>query len=43
MAVATADMADGLALIVAIYRNKQSIDVDETSSLKGQDIGFSYA
>ena len=35
MAVAAAEVAVGLALIVAIFRNKQSIDVDQLSSLKG--------
>ncbi len=33
--VAAAEVAVGLALIVAIFRNKQSIDVDQMSSLKG--------
>ncbi len=35
MAVAAAEVAVGLALIVAIFRTKQSIDVDQMSSLKG--------
>lgn len=35
MAVAAAEVAVGLALIVAIFHNKQSIDVDDVSSLKG--------
>lgn len=35
MTVAAAEVAVGLALIVAIFRNKQSIDVDELNSLKG--------
>lgn len=35
MTVAAAEVAVGLALIVAIFRNKQSIDVDQLSSLKG--------
>jgi NADH-quinone oxidoreductase subunit K len=35
MAVAAAEVAVGLALIVAIFKNKQSINVDEVSSLKG--------
>ena len=35
MAVAAAEVAVGLALIVAIFHSKQSIDVDEISSLKG--------
>lgn len=33
--VAAAEVAVGLALIVAIFRTKQSIDVDQLSSLKG--------
>lgn len=32
--VAAAEVAVGLALIVAIFRTKQSIDVDDMSSLK---------
>ena len=32
--VAAAEVAVGLALIVAIFRTKQSIDVDDLSSLK---------
>lgn len=35
MAVAAAEVAVGLALMVAIFRNKHSINVDEVSSLKG--------
>jgi NADH-quinone oxidoreductase subunit K len=35
MAVAAAEVAVGLALIVAIFRSKHSIDVDQMSSLKG--------
>lgn len=35
IAVAAAEVAVGLALIVAIYRTKQSIDIDEMSSMKG--------
>ena len=35
MTVAAAEVAVGLALIVAIFHTKQSIDVDELSSLKG--------
>jgi NADH-quinone oxidoreductase subunit K len=34
MTVAAAEVAVGLALIVAIFRSKHSIDVDEISSLK---------
>ncbi|HCC78655.1 MAG: NADH-quinone oxidoreductase subunit K [Chloroflexi bacterium GWB2_49_20] len=33
--VAAAEVAVGLALIVAIFRSKHSIDVDQMSSLKG--------
>lgn len=35
IAVAAAEVAVGLAIIVAIFRSKQSIDIDEMSSLKG--------
>jgi NADH-quinone oxidoreductase subunit K len=35
MAVAAAEVAVGLALMVAIFRSKRSIDVDQMSSLKG--------
>lgn len=35
MAVAAAEVAVGLALIVAIFRSRQTIDVDQMSSLKG--------
>ena len=35
MAVAAAEVAVGLALMVAIFRTKRSIDVDQMSSLKG--------
>jgi NADH-quinone oxidoreductase subunit K len=35
MTVAAAEVAVGLALIVAIFRTRQSIDVDEVSELKG--------
>ena len=35
MAVAAAEVAVGLALIVAIFRNKKSIDVDQMNNLKG--------
>jgi len=35
MAVAAAEVAVGLALIVAIFHTKKSIDVDEISTLKG--------
>ena len=35
MTVAAAEVAVGLALIVAIFKSKQSIDVDLLNSLKG--------
>ena len=35
MTVAAAEVAIGLALIVTIFRSKDSIDVDQMSSLKG--------
>ena len=35
MVVAAAEVAVGLALIVAIFRAKQSINVDEIHSMKG--------
>lgn len=35
MTVAAAEVAVGLALIVTIFKTKQSIDVDQLSSLKG--------
>ena len=35
MTVAAAEVAVGLALIVAIFRTKHSIDIDEMNSLKG--------
>ena len=35
MAVAAAEVAVGLALIVAIFNNKQSIDVDQMNTMKG--------
>ena len=35
IAVAAAEVAVGLALIVAIFKTKHSIDVDQISSLKG--------
>jgi NADH-quinone oxidoreductase subunit K len=35
MAVAAAEVAVGLALIVAIFHSKQSINIDEISSLHG--------
>jgi NADH-quinone oxidoreductase subunit K len=35
MTVAAAEVAVGLALMVAIFRNKRSIDIDQVNSLKG--------
>ena len=35
MTVAAAEVAVGLALIVAIFRSKRSINLDEVNSLKG--------
>jgi NADH-quinone oxidoreductase subunit K len=35
ISVAAAEVAVGLALIVAVYRTKKSISIDEISSLKG--------
>lgn len=35
MTVAAAEVAVGLALIVAIFRTKQSIDVDQMNTMKG--------
>ena len=35
IAVAAAEVAVGLALIVTIFKSKRSIDVDQMSSLKG--------
>jgi NADH-quinone oxidoreductase subunit K len=35
MTVAAAEVAVGLALMVAIFRSKQTIDVDQLNSLKG--------
>jgi len=35
MTVAAAEVAVGLALIVAIFRTTQSIDVDQMNSMKG--------
>lgn len=35
MAVAAAEVGVGLALMVEIFRTKQSIDVDQMNSLKG--------
>jgi NADH-quinone oxidoreductase subunit K len=35
MTVAAAEVAVGLALIVAIFRSKQSINIDEINALKG--------
>jgi NADH-quinone oxidoreductase subunit K len=35
IAVAAAEVAVGLALIVSIFRTRQSIDVDDINSLRG--------
>ncbi|MDX9990959.1 MAG: NADH-quinone oxidoreductase subunit NuoK [Anaerolineales bacterium] len=35
MAVAAAEVAVGLALVVAIYRSRNTIDIDSMNSLKG--------
>jgi NADH-quinone oxidoreductase subunit K len=35
MSVAAAEVAVGLALMVAIFRTKQNIDIDQLNSLKG--------
>jgi NADH-quinone oxidoreductase subunit K len=35
IAVAAAEVAVGLALIVAIYRSRQTIDIDDVRDLKG--------
>ncbi len=35
MAVAAAEAAVGLAIIIALYRNKKTVDVDEVNLLKG--------
>ena len=35
MAVAAAEVAVGLALMVAIFRSKHSVDIDQMNSLKG--------
>ncbi len=35
IAVAAAEVAVGLALLVSIFRSRHSIDVDQVSSLKG--------
>jgi NADH-quinone oxidoreductase subunit K len=35
MAVAAAEVAVGLALIVAIFRSKHNIDIDQINSLRG--------
>jgi NADH-quinone oxidoreductase subunit K len=35
IAVAAAEVAVGLALIVSIFKAKQSIDIDQINSLKG--------
>jgi NADH-quinone oxidoreductase subunit K len=35
IAVAAAEVAVGLALIVAIFRSRRSIDIDKISGLRG--------
>jgi NADH-quinone oxidoreductase subunit K len=35
IAVAAAEVAVGLSLIVSIFRTRQSIDVDDINSLRG--------
>ena len=35
MAVAAAEAALGLAILISLYRNKPTVDVDEYNSLKG--------
>jgi NADH-quinone oxidoreductase subunit K len=35
MAVAAAEVAVGLAILVMIYNNVRSVDIDELSKLKG--------
>lgn len=35
IAVAAAEAALGLAILIALYRNKPTVDVDEYNSLKG--------
>jgi NADH-quinone oxidoreductase subunit K len=35
MAVAAAEVAVGLAILVTIYRNLHSVDIDELKALKG--------
>lgn len=35
IAIAAAEVGVGLAIVLLIYRNRQSIDLDELSSMKG--------
>ena len=35
MAVAAAEVAVGLAIIIALYRNKNSVKIDEANTMKG--------
>jgi NADH:ubiquinone oxidoreductase subunit K len=35
IAIAAAEVGVGLAIVLMIYRNRQSIDLDEMSSMKG--------
>jgi NADH-quinone oxidoreductase subunit K len=37
MTVAAAEVAVGLALMVAIFRSRQTIDIDQVSNLKDRD------
>ena len=35
IAIAAAEVGVGLAIVLLIYRNRQSIDLDEVDSMKG--------
>jgi NADH:ubiquinone oxidoreductase subunit K len=35
IAIAAAEVGVGLAIVLLLYRNRQSIDIDELSSMKG--------
>lgn len=35
MAVAAAEVAVGLSLVVALFRSRQTVDIDEVTALKG--------
>src|SRR3989442_739081 len=43
MAVAAAEAAVGLAIILAIYRHKQTVDLQNINLLKGSDAGRAAA